>query len=253
LQAEWTATRVVDGDTLIVNDGAREHTVRIIGINTPERGECYADDASRALEAMVAGARLTLITDVSDTDQYGRLLRYVETSLGVDVGAALVAGGFAIARRYEPDVVRDDAYRDLQNRARADDVGLWAADACGTAAQRGVIDIEVNADPPGDDTDDLNGEWVRFTNTSDSDIDLRDWQVADESASNRYSFDNVVLRPGAAITLYTGCGTNSDDRALEESLRDERAAFHATLGSPDMIEGMTAFLEKRRPRFNRPR
>lgn len=45
---------------------------------------------------------------------------------------------------------------------------------------------------------------------------------------------------------------NSDDRT-DESLRAERTAFHATLGSPDMIAGMTAFMEKRRPEFNRPR
>ena len=59
--------------------------------------------------------------------------------------------------------------------------------------------------------------------------------------------------PATAMAAMLPCLANSDDRALEESLRDERAAFHATLGSPDMIEGMTAFLEKRRPSFNRPR
>ena len=44
---------------------------------------------------------------------------------------------------------------------------------------------------------------------------------------------------------------SGDDRTLQESLMDERAAFHATLGSPDMVEGLTAFMEKRRPEFNR--
>ena len=54
-----------------------------------------------------------------------------------------------------------------------------------------------------------------------------------------------------AMAAILPCLVNSEDRTLAESLRDERAAFHATLGSPDMIEGMTAFTEKRRPEFNR--
>ncbi len=58
--------------------------------------------------------------------------------------------------------------------------------------------------------------------------------------------------PATAMAAMLRCLVTSDDRTLDESLRDERAAFHATLGSPDMIEGMTAFMEKRRPEFNRP-
>ena len=42
--------------------------------------------------------------------------------------------------------------------------------------------------------------------------------------------------PAAAMAAMLGCLVNSDDRTLDESLRDERAAFHATLGSPDMVE-----------------
>ncbi|MCB0925342.1 MAG: enoyl-CoA hydratase/isomerase family protein [Mycobacterium sp.] len=62
----------------------------------------------------------------------------------------------------------------------------------------------------------------------------------------------LAALPATAMAAMLRCLVNSDDRALEESLRDERAAFHATLGSADMFEGMTAFLEKRRPKFNRP-
>jgi enoyl-CoA hydratase len=61
----------------------------------------------------------------------------------------------------------------------------------------------------------------------------------------------LAALPATAMAAMLRCLVTADDRTLDESLRDERDAFHATLGSPDMIEGMTAFMEKRKPEFNR--
>jgi len=41
-------------------------------------------------------------------------------------------------------------------------------------------------------------------------LDLNGWTVADESASHRYTFRNLIVQPGASVTLYTGCGTDTD-------------------------------------------
>ena len=62
--------------------------------------------------------------------------------------------------------------------------------------------------------------------------------------------DELAAMPRIALAAMLRCLVSSEDRTLQESLRDERAAFHATLGSPDMDEGIAAFLEKRRPAFN---
>ena len=59
--------------------------------------------------------------------------------------------------------------------------------------------IDVNADAPGDDNENLNGEWVRFTNGSDASVDLDGWQVADESATHRHLFADRTLAPGASV------------------------------------------------------
>ena len=204
---------VVDGDTFVIDaDGAPER-VRIVGINTPESGECLADAAGERLAELLGAGPVELIRDKSDTDSFGRLLRYVETvgSTGrVDIGATLVAEGLAIARRYEPDVARAAAYERLQDAASADRLGLWAPDACGAASvASGAVEVSVNADPPGDDTDALDGEWVEFTNATDDVIDLDGFTVADESASNRFTFDDVELAPLATVRLVTGCGTDT--------------------------------------------
>ena len=207
----WRSARVVDGDTLEVSGPRGDVTVRIIGINAPESDECFSAEATAALVALVAGEELALVADRSDLDQFDRSLRYVETAAGVDVGAELVAGGFAIARRYPPDDARADAYADLQREAQRAQRGLWAPDACGPSDVDGVeIEVEINADAPGDDNVNLNGEWVRFTNVGAEVVDLDGWEVADESASHRYRFADLRLDPGGSVTLFTGCGRDDD-------------------------------------------
>ncbi len=214
----WRATEVVDGDTLYLAGPLGQLQVRIIGINTPELGECFSDEATDALVELVDGNDLVVVSDQTDLDQFDRALRYVETVDGVDVGAELVAGGFAIARRYPPDDARADVYARLQAAAQDEQRGLWAPDACGDSDLDGVeIGIEVNADAPGDDSENLNGEWVRFTNNATERVDLDGWEVADESASHRHTFSGLELDPGASVTLFTGCADdmNGDDTTGE--------------------------------------
>jgi endonuclease YncB( thermonuclease family) len=207
----WRSTRVIDGDTFDVSGPDGKITVRLVGINAPESEECFGEEATDALADLVEGEALVLVADRSDADRFGRALRYVETADGVDVGAELVAEGFAIARRYPPDDARADVYARLQRAAQDDRRGLWAPDACGTSDVAGVeIGVEVNADAPGDDGRNLNGEWVRFTNDGADVVDLDGWEVADESASNRYRFSDLRLDPGRTVTLFSGCGADDD-------------------------------------------
>ena len=88
-------TKVVDGDTIWV-DGAGK--VRVIGIDTPERGQCGFGPATSNLKGLVLGREVTLSGDGrDDRDRYGRLLRYVDVN-GVDAGLAQVEAGLARAR-----------------------------------------------------------------------------------------------------------------------------------------------------------
>lgn len=63
----------------------------------------------------------------------------------------------------------------------------------------------------------------------------------------------LAALPRIAVAVMLRCLVSSQDKTLQESLRDERAAFHTTLGSPDMVEGLNAFIEKRAPVFNQSR
>lgn len=90
----FVVTHVVDGDTVDLDNG---ETVRLVGIDTPERGECGYDEARSALVDLVEGRRITLGASDEDRDRYGRLLRYVDIGK-VDAGLRLIKQGLAIAR-----------------------------------------------------------------------------------------------------------------------------------------------------------
>ncbi len=207
---DGTVVSVVDGDTIEVRVAGVTESVRIIGINSPERGECLADGATQWMRDRVEGRSVTLVQDRSDRDQYGRLLRYVEVD-GADAGVELVRAGMAIARRYPPDTARTAELDLVQQAAEDDDVGMWAPGACGAGATGAEVSIgEIRFDADGDDNANLNDEWVQITNGGGVRVDLTGWVLKDESASHRYGFPGGFgLDPGASVTVRTGCGSDS--------------------------------------------
>jgi endonuclease YncB( thermonuclease family) len=90
----YLVTRVVDGDTLEVGTG---EIVRLVGIDTPEVGECGYEPASANLRRLVLGRRVRLTVSDEDRDRYGRLLRYVDVG-PVDAGLRQIQQGYAVAR-----------------------------------------------------------------------------------------------------------------------------------------------------------
>lgn len=90
-----TVARVIDGDTVELADSQR---VRLIGIDTPERGECGYREATERLIELIGNQPVTLTAGArSDTDRYGRLLRYLDIG-DTDAGLKLLQAGLAISR-----------------------------------------------------------------------------------------------------------------------------------------------------------
>jgi micrococcal nuclease len=122
--------RVVDGDTIIVRLDGREQRVRYIGVNTPEsvdprrEVQCFGKEAAERNRALVAGKTAWLEKDVSDSDQYGRLLRYVVVD-GVLINAEMIREGYARSTTYPPDVRYAERFRALEREARDARRGLW--------------------------------------------------------------------------------------------------------------------------------
>jgi len=131
----FLVTAVADRDTITLSNGER---VRYIGIQAPEVGECYYAEAKARNAELVRGQWVRLVKDVSETDRYGQLLRYVYVREGPDevfVNAELVRGGYAFAYTYPPDVAYAELFVQLQQEAREVGRGLWSACVTATPTQ----------------------------------------------------------------------------------------------------------------------
>ena len=98
-----TVVEVVDGDTVVVDIGGRQETLRLIGVDTPETvdpdqpPECFGAEASaHTKELLPVGTAVRLTRDVEARDRYDRLLVYLERAEdGLFVNLDLVAGGWS--------------------------------------------------------------------------------------------------------------------------------------------------------------
>ena len=139
--ANILVARVVDGDTLKLENGER---VRLIGIDTPEMHESqklYRDSARtkqdistiqklgrRSYEFtknLVEGKRVSLEFDEEKNDRYGRLLAYVYLKDGTFVNAKIVEEGYASLMTFPPNVKYVDLFLKLHQEARNGRKGLW--------------------------------------------------------------------------------------------------------------------------------
>jgi micrococcal nuclease len=123
--------RVVDGDTIIVMVRGEEYSVRCIGVDAPETVhpdwpmEPFGLEAAAFNKMLVEGESVRLEWDVSQADQFGRLLRYVRLGDGRMVNAVLLQGGYARATEFPPDVRYGAEFERLEREAKT------ASGACG--------------------------------------------------------------------------------------------------------------------------
>lgn len=141
---EAKVLRVVDGDTIEIDRGKGKEKVRFVLVNTPETvhpkkgAEFYGKEASNFTKSQLTGKTVYLQKDTSDTDRYGRLLRYIwierpssdnpsnEEIKSKCFNAILLAGGYANVSTFPPDVKYVDLFRKIERQARDVNVGLWS-------------------------------------------------------------------------------------------------------------------------------
>lgn len=133
--------KVVDGDTIVIESGGQKYNVRFIGIDTPETVDprrpvgCFGKEASNEAHRLMDNQSVVLVKDISDTDKYGRLLRYVylvkDNDSWLFVNDYLVRNGFAKSSTYPPDVKHQEEFKQAEVEAREAKRGLWGG-KCGS-------------------------------------------------------------------------------------------------------------------------
>lgn len=166
--------RVIDGDTVVTTKG----TVRLIGIDTPERGKCGWESATSKAEHLAPRGAIVRLRHPSggtdNKDRYGRILRYINYN-GTDFGGAQIRAGFAKARydsrdgysRHpkQSDYIRwDKAKRDVCGGSAWADLPETGDSGGGTAT---VTDGAWNQPGPDLDCGDIPKQYkpVRITGT----------------------------------------------------------------------------------------
>ena len=127
-------TKVIDGDTIEIEGGEK---VRYIGIDAAEvypTPQCFSDESLAKNRELVLGKVVRLEKDVSETDKYGRLLRYVfvespstgsgQTSLFVN--DCFVRSGYAKVMTVLPDDKYKDQFLESEKYAEENNLGLWS-------------------------------------------------------------------------------------------------------------------------------
>ena len=151
---------VVDGDTIVVENGIR---VRLLGIDAPEGGECYGAEAAQALNTLVLGREVVFEKDQTAKDGFDRLLRYVfvvnenPEEDNVFVNTELVRTGAAESAYVRPNRRYHQQILGAEGKAREDGAGLW-----------GLCDVEANRVEPERelDTESFSDECVIKGNIS---------------------------------------------------------------------------------------
>lgn len=127
---EGYCTGVIDGDTLLIKIYGAYETLRLIGIDAPEKEgpytkeEYYGIEAKRFTEHLVKGKILRLEFDIEKRDKYGRLLAYVYLPDGLFLNKYLIEQGMVrvykyFNYRYKPIFI------EIERTAKKNCIGLW--------------------------------------------------------------------------------------------------------------------------------
>ncbi len=197
---EYEISKIIDGDTIKLSNGEK---VRLIGINAPETGQPYAEESKEKLVQLIGNSLVKLKKDVDKNDQYGRWLRYIyvdETFVNLE----MVKQGCAIAYSVSPNLKYSEDFENAEQEALNNGIGMWAPSSF-------EISIScLNADAEGDDTDNLNGEYVVLDNLGTTPLDLTSWRLYDE-ANNEFVFPSFHLVNESTVTIFTGSGADTDE------------------------------------------
>ena len=184
--------RVIDGDTIEVkidNLNNQTETIRLLGINTTERGEEYYKNAKEYLEKLILNKTIDIEKGREDEDLYGRLLRYIHYN-NLNVNLNMIEQGFA--NPYFP--TNKDRYysqffyawKNCVNQNKKETLCELSINICNKCIQIESIDV--------------GNQKVVLENKCNFICDINSWKIKDEGRK-QFIFPNLSLNPNSEINL----------------------------------------------------
>lgn len=121
-QELFLVTKVIDGDTIEIENSER---VRLICIDSLEQGEEGYNESKKYLEDLVLNKKVRLEKDISERDNYQRLVRYVYLEDRTFVNELIAKQGYAKAYWYEPDITLCPIIQKAEDYAKENNLGIW--------------------------------------------------------------------------------------------------------------------------------
>lgn len=188
---EVRVRRVLDGDSVLLADG---NQLRYLGINAPEAGEPFSENARALNRRLVEGKQVKLVRDRKRRDGYGRLLAYVYVRDRF-VNADLLRAGLAHLMIFEP-LREEQALATAQHEARTQRRGIW-----GSGGPTGPLRI---TSPRSRHRPLRRLRSITVCNISDAEIDLDGFSL--QAGQHSYRFPRSRIRPGHVVLIVTTKG-----------------------------------------------
>jgi micrococcal nuclease len=260
-----TVVFVPDGDTIDVKidgvpaDSGRDGTrIRFLATQameiyeyhhdlTKSTGECHAVEAAKRLKELLftadgSGRRVRLTARDASSSNLGRESRFVATRTADgswhDVGTVLVREGQVIPSYQKVEYTHNQAYRQLSQDAAAAGIGLWDTNFCGNGPAAN-LSVRVKWDADGDDSTNVNGEYVKITNHGSVSVKLEGWWVRDSAtrklATPEQSRRGFIFPSGAKVAAGSSVYVHDGKAPASPAARH----YYAGLSAP-IFENVTA-------------
>ncbi|MEK6842779.1 MAG: thermonuclease family protein, partial [Nanoarchaeota archaeon] len=186
-------SRIIDGDTIIGNN----ESIRLLGINTPERGEKYYSEAKEFLESLILNKTVQLKFGKDKKDRYNRTLAYIFLG-NKNINLEIVENGFANYYFPEGKDAYHKSFQEVWKRCLEKEINL--------------CEISVNPCSQCIELKELNvkSQEIIFHNKCAFQCDLTNWEIKDEGRK-KFVFPDFVLNGNDKITIKVGEGTNNNE------------------------------------------
>lgn len=186
--------RIIDGDTIVVRNDTH---VRMLGINTPEKGERFYKEAKENLEKLILNKTVKLEFGDDKVDKYGRTLAFVFLE-GKNVNVEQVKEGFANVyiledKKYETEL--DNAWNNCIKENK--NLCEKSKDKCADCVELEKWNFEKQV--------------ISFYNKCDFDCSLEGWTIKDEGRK-KFVFSEFDLAKNKNVEIVVGEGTNNENK-----------------------------------------